>query len=58
MLAHSHLKTVIEEEECDLFAPVTWLVSQSDCFNSVNQTAVGRQQVGLQRFQKKRCGEF
>lgn len=48
---HSHLKAVVEEEESDMFSTVTWLVSQGDRFYSVNQTAMGWQQVGLQRKQ-------
>lgn len=49
---HSHLKAVIEEEEGDMFSTVTWLVSQGDGLHSVNQAAMGWQQVGLQRKQK------
>lgn len=44
-----YLEAVIEEEESDVFPTVTRLVSQSDCFNSVNQAAMGGEQVGLQR---------
>ncbi len=46
---YPYLKAVIEEEECDMFTPVARLVSQSDCFYSINQTAMGGEQVGLQR---------
>lgn len=45
----SYLKAVIEEEKCDLFSTVTWLITQSNCFYSVHQTTMGGQQVGLQR---------
>lgn len=48
---HSHLKAIIEEEKCDIFPTVTWLVPQGDGFYPVNQTAMGGQQVGLQRRQ-------
>lgn len=44
---HSHLKAVIEEEECDVFSTVTRLIPQGDCFHPVNQTPMGGQQVGL-----------
>lgn len=48
---YSHLKAVIEEKECDMFTTVAWLISQGNCFYPINQTAMGRQQVGLQRKQ-------
>ena len=50
---HSHLEAVIEEEECDMFPAITRLVSQGDGFHSINQAAVGGQQVGLQRAKRK-----
>lgn len=48
---HSHLKAIIEEEKCDMFPAVTRLVPQGDGFYPVHQTAMGGQQVGLQRRQ-------
>ena len=42
-----YLKAVVEEEECDLLAAVTRLVSQGDGLHAVDQAAMGRQQVGL-----------
>lgn len=49
VLMHFHLKTVIEEEQCDIFTTVTWLISQSNGFYSVNEATMGGQQVGLER---------
>lgn len=44
-----HLEAVVEEEQGDIFTPVTWLVSQGDGFNPVYQTTMGGQQISLQR---------
>lgn len=46
---HVYLKAVIKEEKCDLFPTVTWLVSQSDGFYSMDQTSMGWKQVGLEQ---------
>lgn len=44
-----HLEAVVEEEQGDIFTPVTWLVTQGDGFNPVYQTTMGGQQISLQR---------
>lgn len=43
-----YLQTVIKQEECDMFSPITGFVSQSDGLHPVNQTPMWRQQIGLQ----------
>lgn len=48
-LCSHYLQAVIEKEECDVFTAVTWLVTQGNGFDSINQNAMGGQQVGLQR---------
>lgn len=47
-----YLQTVVEKEECDMFSPIAGFVSQSDGLHPVNQTPVGRQQIGLQAHTK------
>lgn len=56
VFVHFHLEAVVEEEQRDIFAAITWLLSQSDRLYAVNQAAMGGQQVGLQRESTKEQG--